>query len=93
MNKGIYRSVIKRSLQKIYGIGLIIAGIAIATSSFAQDQKDSVNKAGMQQQQLSADSGTKVVLIGTGNPGIDPDHSGPATAVTLMFIELIACAV
>lgn len=27
------------------------------------------------------DSGTKVVLIGTGNPGIDPQRSGPATAI------------
>ena len=26
---------------------------------------------------------TKVVLLGTGNPGLDPDRSGPATAVVV----------
>jgi hypothetical protein len=24
---------------------------------------------------------TQVVLLGTGNPGLDPDRSGPATAI------------
>jgi ribonuclease BN (tRNA processing enzyme) len=28
-------------------------------------------------------SNTRVVMIGTGNPGIDPDRSGPATAVVV----------
>ncbi len=28
-------------------------------------------------------SGTQVVLLGTGTPGIDPDRSGPATAIVV----------
>ena len=36
-----------------------------------------------EKQQLSADSGTKVVMIGTGTPEIDPDRSGPATAIVV----------
>jgi ribonuclease Z len=37
----------------------------------------------IKKQQPPADSGTKVVLIGTGNPAIDPDRSGPATAIVV----------
>ena len=33
--------------------------------------------------QTRAASVTRVVLLGTGNPGIDPDRSGPATAVVV----------
>ncbi len=29
------------------------------------------------------DGATKVVMLGTGNPGIDPDRSGPATAIVV----------
>lgn len=29
------------------------------------------------------ESATKVVMLGTGNPGIDPDRSGPATAIVV----------
>ncbi|HKE87359.1 MAG TPA: MBL fold metallo-hydrolase [Vicinamibacterales bacterium] len=30
-----------------------------------------------------SESTTKVVMLGTGNPGIDPDRSGPATAIVV----------
>ena len=40
-------------------------------------------------QQPSADSATKVVLIGTGTPGIDPDRSGPATAIVVNGVAYI----
>src|SRR5689334_14670735 len=36
-----------------------------------------------QQSQTPAVSKTQVVLLGTGNPGPDPDHSGPATAIVV----------
>jgi ribonuclease BN (tRNA processing enzyme) len=36
-----------------------------------------------QEPQTGAASVTRVVLLGTGNPGIDPDRSGPATAVVV----------
>lgn len=39
--------------------------------------------AGGQEAQKSAASKTKVVLLGTGNPGPDPDRSGPATAIVV----------
>ena len=39
--------------------------------------------AGGQGAQKSAGSKTRVVLLGTGNPGPDPDRSGPATAVVV----------
>src|ERR1700737_4775407 len=34
-----------------------------------------------QQPQTAATSKTRIVLLGTGNPGPDPDRSGPATAI------------
>jgi len=36
-----------------------------------------------QDAQSKAPSKTKVVLLGTGNPGPDPDRSGPATAIVV----------
>ena len=36
-----------------------------------------------QEAQKPAASKTKVVLLGTGNPGPDPDRSGPATAIVV----------
>lgn len=36
-----------------------------------------------QEPRTRAASVTRVVLLGTGNPGIDPDRSGPATAVVV----------
>lgn len=32
---------------------------------------------------MPATSNTQVVLLGTGNPGLDPDRSGPATAIVV----------
>ena len=31
---------------------------------------------------------TQVVMLGTGNPGPDPDRSGPATAIIVAIIDL-----
>jgi ribonuclease BN (tRNA processing enzyme) len=42
-------------------------------------QKEAYKKS----QQIGSDSGTKVVMIGTGTPGINPDRSGPATAIVV----------
>src|SRR5260370_20980095 len=39
--------------------------------------------AGGQQPQTAAASKTRIVLLGTGNPGPDPDRSGPATAIVV----------
>jgi ribonuclease Z len=39
--------------------------------------------AGGQQPQMAGASKTKIVLLGTGNPGPDPDRSGPATAIVV----------
>jgi ribonuclease BN (tRNA processing enzyme) len=39
--------------------------------------------AGGQEAQKSAASKTRVVLLGTGNPGPDPERSGPATAIVV----------
>src|ERR1700716_629407 len=36
-----------------------------------------------QQPQTAATSKTRIVLLGTGNPGPDPDRSGPATAIVV----------
>jgi hypothetical protein len=36
-----------------------------------------------QQLQTAAASKTRIVLLGTGNPGPDPDRSGPATAIVV----------
>src|SRR5215208_1569878 len=33
--------------------------------------------------QALATNRTQIVLLGTGNPGLDPDRSGPATAVVV----------
>ncbi len=40
-----------------------------------------VSLAAGQQPQTPAASKTRIVLLGTGNPGPDPDRSGPATAI------------
>jgi len=47
------------------------------------------NNAFLKTKQASADSGTKVVLIGTGTPGINPDRSGPATAIVVKGVAYI----
>ena len=39
--------------------------------------------AGWQQPQAAEGSKTKIVMLGTGNPGPDPDRSGPATAIVV----------
>jgi ribonuclease BN (tRNA processing enzyme) len=41
------------------------------------------HSASTQAAQKSAESKTKVVLLGTGNPGPEPDRSGPATAIVV----------
>ena len=40
-------------------------------------------------QQPGSDSDTKVVLIGTGTPAIDPERSGPATAIVVNGVAYI----
>ena len=41
------------------------------------------SRVGGQQPQLAEESKTKIVLLGTGNPGPEPDRSGPATAIVV----------
>ena len=52
---------------------------AIVAGSLLFDSRATV----AQPTQSSAASATKVVLLGTGNPGPDPDRSGPATAIVV----------
>jgi ribonuclease BN (tRNA processing enzyme) len=55
--------------MKYVAISVLVAFIAVlALPSFAQ---------------MVSQKGTQVVLLGTGNPKPDPDHSGPATAVVV----------
>ena len=60
---------------------LVQAQVAQVTTAF--------QKAYQEKQQISADSGTKVVMIGTGTPNIDPERSGPATAIVVNGVAYI----
>jgi len=58
-----------RSLH--WSIGAAVVSLVILATAFAAAQPTST----------APPSRTRVVLLGTGNPGSDPDRSGPATAV------------
>lgn len=45
-----------------------------------------------QEKQGKKDTGTRVILLGTGNPNPDPNHSGPATAIVVNgAVYLVDC--
>ena len=55
-----------------------LAAALLATTATAAEQPPA-----------SATRGTKVVLLGTGNPAADPDRSGPATAIVVNDIPYL----
>ena len=65
--------------NKTYLSTLIIFLLIAFQSGNQEPQPSAVIAAPVQQ----APTGTKVVLIGTGTPGIDPERSGPCTAIVV----------
>jgi ribonuclease BN (tRNA processing enzyme) len=55
----------------------LFLSLLVAAACAAQDKKE---------------SGTRVILLGTGTPNADPDHSGPATAIVVNgAVYLVDC--
>lgn len=60
-----------RSVQTILGVAIALPFAILSLRLHAQ------------QQSTSSANHTQIVLLGTGNPPVDPDRSGPATAIVV----------
>ena len=74
-------------MKSFQHLGLFALTITVFLQVYGADsfQKEPYKE----KQQISIDSGTKVVMIGTGTPNIDPERSGPATAIIVNGVAYI----
>jgi hypothetical protein len=61
------------SVVRLSPPAIVVVGLVLSTAIPAAGQ----------QSLTPAPSKTQIVLLGTGNPGPDPDRSGPATAIVV----------